>query len=88
MYEVRWPDIEALNDVEAAEVGKAWAGINREFGATVVTEDEIRTRVLNLPPLEEVTDEDADQMIDDNTPEDVEDEDTPPEEGDDPSLTE
>lgn len=88
MYEVRWPDIEALNDVEAAEVAVAWAGINRAFGSTVVTEDEIRTRVLNLPPLEEVTDEDADQMIDDNTTEDVEDEDTPPEEGDDPSLTE
>ena len=87
-YEVRWPDIEALNDKDAAAVAKDWAGINREFGGLVVTEDEIRTRVLQLPPLEEVTDEDADEMIDDNLPEDVDDEDTSPveDEGDDPSM--
>jgi hypothetical protein len=86
-YEVRWPNIESLNDKDAAVVAKDWAGINREMGTTVVTEDEIRTRVLGLSPLEEVTDDEADDMIDDNLPEDVDDEDTFPEdEGDDPSM--
>lgn len=86
IYEVRWPDIESLNDKDAAVVAKDWASINREMGTTVVTEDEIRTRVLGLPPLEEVMD--VDDLVDDNLPEGEDDEDMPPEDGNDPSLTE
>ena len=72
-YEVRWPDIEALNDEQASLVAETWAKVNRQMGETVVTAAEIRERILRLPPLDVVTDDEADDLIDDNTQGDDED---------------
>ena len=66
-YEVRWPDIEALNDEQASKVAETWAKVNQTMGEVVVTRDEIRERVLRLPPIEDVTDGEADDLIEDNT---------------------
>ncbi len=52
-YEVRWPDIEDLDDTQKAEVANSWSKLNSQAGGTVVTPEEIRDRVLGLPKLEE-----------------------------------
>lgn len=53
-YTVRWPDIQFLNDTERAAIANTLADTNAKMGQTVVTADEIRDRVLNLPPLDMV----------------------------------
>jgi hypothetical protein len=53
-YEVRWPKMRDMSDAERAAIAQQWASINYEFGGTVVTAEEIRDRVLDLPPLKEV----------------------------------
>jgi hypothetical protein len=55
-YDVRWPSIRDMDDEEIAAVAVQWARVNQLAGEVVVTADEIRDRVLNLPPLEEVLD--------------------------------
>lgn len=53
-YDVRWPSVRNLDDDEIAAVAVKWATVNQRAGETVITPDEIRDRVLMLPPLEEV----------------------------------
>jgi hypothetical protein len=48
-YEIRWPQIENLDDMEKAEVAVKWAQINEKAGETVVSPDEIRDKVLGMP---------------------------------------
>jgi hypothetical protein len=52
-YDVRWPEIEQLDDVQRADVATKWAELNTKAGEVVVTGAEIRDRVLNLPALED-----------------------------------
>lgn len=52
-YDVRWPEIRNLDEVQKATVAGLWADINAKFGATVVTAAEIRDLVLGLEPLVE-----------------------------------
>jgi len=56
-YEVRWPQIQNLNDEEKAGVADKLAGLNKKIGETVITGAEIRDRILQLPMLEEIVDE-------------------------------
>lgn len=58
-YETRWP-MRSLDDKARADVADKWASINQKNGSTVVTVDEIRDRVLGLPPLDELDDETVD----------------------------
>ena len=55
-YAVKWPEIKNLNEGEKAEVAEALANVNKAAGETVITRDEIRTGVLDLPPIAEVDD--------------------------------
>jgi hypothetical protein len=52
-YDIRWPEIEDLNETEKAQVASAWAGLNTAAGEVVVTGAEIRDLVLGLEKLEE-----------------------------------
>jgi hypothetical protein len=54
-YEVRWPEIQNLDEVQRANVALSYAQINQTQGEVVVTVDEIRDRVLQLPAREDVT---------------------------------
>lgn len=63
-YETRWP-MRELNDKGRAEVADMWASINQKNGSIVVTVDEIRDRVLELPPLEELDDDSVDPNAED-----------------------
>lgn len=53
-YEVRWPEIKNLDEAEKAKVAVQYATVNKQQGATVITPDEIRESVLDLPPLDEL----------------------------------
>jgi hypothetical protein len=53
-YEVKWPEIKNLDEAEKAKVAVQYATVNKQQGATVVTPDEIREGVLDLPPLDEL----------------------------------
>ena len=48
-YEVRWPQIKNLNDAQRAEMAQRWAQLNAAMGEPVVTANEIRDKVLDLP---------------------------------------
>jgi hypothetical protein len=51
-YEVRWPTIQFLDETERAEVANKWATINAAYkGEAVIEPNEIRDRLLDLPPL-------------------------------------
>lgn len=50
-WNIRWPEIEELNEKERAEVAAIWAGLNSKASGPVVTPAEIRDRVLQLPEL-------------------------------------
>jgi hypothetical protein len=50
-YHVGWPEIDNLDEVQKATIAKEWADINNKMGETVVTPNEIRDQLLNLPPL-------------------------------------
>jgi hypothetical protein len=52
-YETQFSSIATMDDEQRAEMASRWASLNRN-GKIVVTVDEIRTRVLELPPLGEV----------------------------------
>lgn len=58
-YDVRWPDVADLNDFERAKMGLQWAQMNMSLAQAnlppVVTTNEIRDRVLLLPPMDETT---------------------------------
>lgn len=53
-YDVRWPQLKILDDEQRSTVATQWAALNTAAGETVVTADEIRERVMGLPPLAEV----------------------------------
>jgi hypothetical protein len=53
-FDVRWTQLKILDDEQRAEIATEWSGFNQAAGETVVTADEIRERVLGLPPLAEV----------------------------------
>lgn len=52
-YEVRFPELKILDDEQRSVVATEWADINMKMGETVVSADEIRTRVLGLPSRDE-----------------------------------
>jgi hypothetical protein len=52
-YTVGWPEIDNLDEVQKAAVAQQWASINKDMGEEVVTPDEIRDRLLGLPPRTE-----------------------------------
>ena len=58
-YEVRWSALTTMDDEQRAGMAGQWAGLNGTTGKTIVTEDEIRERCLDLPPLDEVDEEAA-----------------------------
>lgn len=53
-YDVRWPQLKVLDDEQRAEIAGEWAMMNQSAQQTVVTPDEIREHVLDLPPLNTV----------------------------------
>lgn len=57
-YSIRWPGVDNLDDSGRALVARQWALVNNSMKERVVTPDEIRTRVLNLPPLAEILPDD------------------------------
>lgn len=52
-YDVEFPQLRVMDDVQRADIAKSWAGVNQAMGETVVSPDDIRTLVLNLPTQEE-----------------------------------
>jgi hypothetical protein len=52
-FAIRFSSITTMDDEQRAEIAKSWASLNTQAGETVVTGDEIRERVLDLPPLPE-----------------------------------
>lgn len=58
LYKIRWPEIQNLNESDRAEVAAKWATLNQTTGEIIVTRDEIRDRVLGLPPLDDVEEKD------------------------------
>ena len=53
-YDIRWPGIQFLDEIERAAVAVQWATINTQYantGQEAVTPDEIRDLLLDLPPL-------------------------------------
>lgn len=52
-YSVRWSQLRVLDDMQRAQVALEWANVNQAAADTVVTVDEIRERVLGLPPMDE-----------------------------------
>lgn len=85
-YAVKWPEIKNLDEGEKAEVAEALANVNKAFGSVVITEDEIRIEILDLPPLADVNvlpdnddlDADEDETLDIDVEGDNEDEDAEP----------
>lgn len=65
-YTVRWPGIAKMDEEQRANIADRLAGVNAKAQETIITGAEIRDRILELPPIEEVKDED------DLIPEDVE----------------
>ena len=68
-YEVRWPEVRDLDLAERVQIAVGMADVNQKAGETVVTADEIRDRVLDLPPLEEVSPADVEEGLDETEPE-------------------
>lgn len=52
-YSVGWPELDNLDEVQRSTVAQQWASINKDMGEQVVTPNEIRDRLLGLPPLEQ-----------------------------------
>lgn len=50
-YKIWWPEVFDLSDDERAVIAGRWAEVNQKMKKTVVTVDEIRDRILGLPPL-------------------------------------
>lgn len=62
-YEIHFSSIATMDDEQRASMATQWATLNQTTGKTIVTVDEIRTLVLELPPLGDV-DEGAAQQND------------------------
>lgn len=52
-YDVSFGQLKVLDDAQRAGIAKDWASLNQLTSDTVVTPDDIRERVLNLPPLQD-----------------------------------
>jgi hypothetical protein len=52
-YTVGWPEIDNLDETQRAGVAIQWSEINKNMAEEVVTPDEIRDRLLGLPPRSE-----------------------------------
>lgn len=52
-YDIRWPEIADLDEHARAEIALTYAKANQAAGTVVVTSNEIRDRVIGLPPLDE-----------------------------------
>jgi hypothetical protein len=52
-FDVRWSVLGDLDAAQTADIAVKYAQINNQMGETVVTADEIRDRILKLPPLAE-----------------------------------
>jgi len=52
-FDVRWPEIEDLDDRGKADVADKWSKLNSQAGGTVVKAEEIRDQILRLDPLPE-----------------------------------
>jgi len=52
-YEVRWSTIRSMDDEQRAATAKSWADLNGTPAGIVVSADEIRERVLELPPRDQ-----------------------------------
>lgn len=52
-YSVGWPEIDNLDETQRAGVAIQWSEINKNMQEEVVTPDEIRDRLLGLPPRAE-----------------------------------
>lgn len=50
-YDVEFSALRVMDDTQRAEIAGKWAAVNQSMGETVVTPDDIRTRVLELPSL-------------------------------------
>lgn len=55
-YDVWWPEILNLDEEQRAKVAESYARANQANGEPIITTDEIRDRILDLPPIEEVAD--------------------------------
>ena len=66
---MRWPEVRDLDLAERVQIAVGMADVNQKAGETVVTADEIRDRVLDLPPLEEVSPADVEEGLDETEPE-------------------
>ena len=79
-YEIRWPEIQDLDEMEKAALAGAIAKVNKDQGEIVVTSNEIRDRVWGWEPLspEEMAMDDDEEDVSVGNPEDEEDEDTEP----------
>jgi uncharacterized protein len=51
-YQVRWPEVDDLNDDQRMKLALDAANVNRYSGETVIEANEIRDRILGYPPLE------------------------------------
>lgn len=58
-YQVQFSELRIMDDQQRAEIASKWASLNSAAGEIVVTVDDIRERVLELPPLEEVLSDSA-----------------------------
>lgn len=78
-YDVRWPEVQDLDETEKAALAKAYADINKTAGETVVLPNEIRDRVLGWDPLDpsELDDEEDEEEVDAED-DDEEDDNAPP----------
>lgn len=56
-YDVEFSALRVMDDGQRAEVASKWASLNQQAGETVVVPNEIRERVLDLPPLNDVLNE-------------------------------
>jgi hypothetical protein len=70
-YEVRWSQLKTRDDDErltlAAKATQA-NSTNSSAGGPIITVDEIRTRILDLPPMQEVGGEDDEDSEEDTAP--------------------
>lgn len=62
-YEVRWPEIQNLNELEQADLAVKIAEMNQKNGEPVITTNEIRDRCFRMEPLDEL-DEPLDNELD------------------------
>lgn len=59
-YIIKWSELITMDDEQRAQTAGLWAGLNKPNGPIVVTPDEIRVKVLKLPPMSEVTPDGSD----------------------------